>query len=104
MLVAVRHTASWEPVDWIYHGFAFSGQIPHRDVAYIGILLLLINFLSLPPSLSLDAALTLQFVTHTFQEDHDPTIGEELAWYLLCVKVCCGFSATFLSVLATYSY
>ena len=21
-------------------------------------------------------ALTLQFVTHTFQEDHDPTIGE----------------------------
>ena len=26
-------------------------------------------------SLFLTAALTLQFVSHTFQEDHDPTIG-----------------------------
>ena len=51
--------------------------------------------------ISCPAAITLQFVTHTFQEDHDPTIGEgsvcmHVTWcvrlcmfQVFCVCVCC---------------
>ncbi len=36
------------------------------------------------------AALTLQFVTNTFQEDHDPTIGKSINKAATCVGCVCG--------------
>ena len=40
-------------------------------------------------------ALTLQFVTHTFQEDHDPTIGEYCPGTNACMFVQALFSKHF---------
>ena len=49
------------------------------------------SFICIDPVLSvLYTALTLQFVSHTFQEDHDPTIGTCTCTLLsVCMSVLC---------------